>query len=95
VECEGGGGDKGSVTAAAGTAHIGGLVDPRIQVATEVALALEMTVAIPAVMVSGALSVVLLKRIGASEVTAAIVARPVEIGTAFVLVQGMVAREPF
>jgi hypothetical protein len=94
VECEGGGGDKGSVAAAARTAQIGGLVDFRIQVATEVALALEMTIAIPAVMMPGTLSVVLLKRIGASEVTAAIVARPVDTGTAFVLVQGMVVREP-
>jgi hypothetical protein len=50
VEGEGGGGDKGSVTAAAGTAQVGGLVDPGIQVVTEVALALEKTVAVSAVM---------------------------------------------
>ena len=95
MECEGGRGDKGSVTAAAGTAQIGGLVDPGIQVVTEVALALEMTVAIPAVMVPGTLSVVLLTRIGAREVTAAIIAWPVDTGVSFVLVQGMVVREPF
>ena len=95
MECEGGGGDKGSVTAAAGTTQIGGLVDPGIQVVTEVALALEKTIAIPAVMVPGTLSVVFLTRVGASEVTAAIEARPVDTGTAFVLVQGMVVREPF
>jgi hypothetical protein len=95
VECEGGGGDKGSGTAAAGTAQVGGLVDPGIQVVTEVALALEKTVAISAIMVPGTLSVVLLTRIGTSEVTAAIMARPVDTGIPYVLLQGMVARERY
>ena len=93
MECEGGGGDKGSVTAAAGTAEVGGLVDSGIQVVTEVALALEMAVAVPAVMVDGTLSVVLLTGIGAYEVTAAIIARPVGSGSPFVLLQGIVVHE--
>jgi hypothetical protein len=70
-------------------------VDPGIQVVIEVVLALEMAVAVPAVMVLRALSVVLLKRIGASEVTAAIIARPVDTGIPYVLLQGMVVREPY
>ena len=89
VECEGGGGDKGSVTAAAGTAHVGRLVDPGIQVVTEIVLVLEMAVAVPAVMVFGTLSVVLLKRKGASEVAVTIIARPVDIGIPYVLLQGI------
>jgi hypothetical protein len=95
VECEGGGGDKGSVTATAWTEEVGGLVDPGVEVVTEVALALEMMIAVPAVMVFGTLSVVLLTRVGASEVTAAIIARPVDNGIPFVLLQGMVVREPY
>lgn len=94
MECEGGGGNKGSVTAAAWTAQVGGLVGSGIQVVTEVALALEMAVAVPAVMVVGTLSVVLLTRVGASEVTATVVARPVGTGSPPVLLEGMVVREP-
>jgi hypothetical protein len=67
VECEGGGGDKGSVTASAGTAHVGRLVGPGVQVLTEIVLILEMAIAVSAVMVVGTLSVMLLTRIGASE----------------------------
>lgn len=95
MECEGGGGDKGSATASAGTAYIGRLVDPGIQVLTEVVLALEKAIAIAAVVVIGTLSVMLLTRIGASEVTAAIMARPVGTGITFVLLQGLVSREPY
>ena len=94
MECEGGGGDKGSVTAAAGTAQVGGLVDSGIQVVTEVVLVLEMAVAVPAVMVDRTLSVVLLTGIGASKVTAAIIARPVGSGSPFVLLQGIGVGEP-
>jgi len=53
VECEGGGGDKGSVTASAGTAHVGRLVDPGIQVLAEVVLVPEMAITGSAVMVVG------------------------------------------
>jgi hypothetical protein len=70
-------------------------VDPGIQVVTEVVLALEMAVAVPAVIVLGTLSVVLLTRIGTSEVTAAIIARPVDTGIPYVLLQGMVVRERY
>jgi hypothetical protein len=49
VECEGGRGDKGSVTAAAGTAQVGRLVDPRVQVLKEFVVVLEMMIAVPAV----------------------------------------------
>lgn len=94
VECEGGGGDKGSITASAGTAHVGRLVGPGVQVLTEIVLILEMAIAVSAVMVVGTLSVMILTRIGASEVTAAIIARPVDTGIPFVLLQGLVAREP-
>jgi hypothetical protein len=69
--------------------EVGGLVDPGAEVVTEVALALKMAIAVPAVMVSGTLSVVLLTRVGASKVTAAIIARPVDIGIPFVLLQGI------
>jgi len=92
VECEGSGGDKGFVAATAGTAKDGGLVNLGIQVMTEVALALEMTITLCAVMVVGTLSVVLLTRKGASEVKAA--AQPVETGIPFVLLQRMIGREP-
>jgi len=95
MECEGGGGDKGSVTALAGTAHIGWLVDPGVQVLTEVVIVLEMVIAVSAVMVVGTLSVMLLTRVGASEVTAAVIARPVDTGIPSVLLQGNVAREPY
>ena len=96
MKCKGARGDEESVTvtAAAGTTQVGRLVDPRIEVATEVAFVLEMTIAVPAVMVPRTLPVVLLKRIGASEVTTAIITRPVETGTAYMLLQGMVVREP-
>jgi len=90
VEGESGGGDEGSVAAAAGTAQVGRFVDPGIQMVPEVTLALEMTIAVPAKIVAGTLSVVLLTRIVAREVTAAIIARPVETGIRFVLLQGMV-----
>jgi hypothetical protein len=70
-------------------------VDPGIQVVTEVVLALEMAVAVPAVIVLRTLSVVLFKRIGASEVTAAIIARPVDTGIPYLLLQGMVVRERY
>jgi hypothetical protein len=95
VECEGGRRDKGPVTTLARTVHFGRLVDPGIQVLTEVVLVLEMAIAVSAVMVVGTLSIVLLTRIGASEVTAAIIARPVDTGIPFVLLQGLVAREPY
>jgi len=51
VEGESGGGDEGSVAAAAGTAQVGGLVDPGTQVVPEVALALEAPFAVGAVCV--------------------------------------------
>ena len=94
VECEGGRGDKGSVTTAAGTAQVGWLVGPGIKVLTEIALALKMTIAFPAVMVVGTFSVVSLTGIGACEVTVAIIARPVGTGTPFVFLQGIVILEP-
>ena len=95
VECESGGGDKGSVTASAGTAHVGRLVGPGIQVLTKVVIALEKAIAVSAIMVLGALSVVLLTRVRASEVAAAIIARPVDTGSPYVLAQGNVAWEPY
>ncbi len=87
MECEGGGGDEGSITAAAGTEHVGGLVDFGIQVITEVVLVLEMMIAIPAVMMIGTLSVVFLKGVLASKVAVAIIAWPMCVGIFFVLLQ--------
>jgi len=87
VECEGGRGDEGSITAAAGTAHVGGLVESGIQVITEVVLVLEMTIAIPAEMVIRTLSVVFLTGVVASKVAVAIIAWPVCVGIFFVLLQ--------
>ncbi len=87
MECEGGGGDEGFITAAAGTAHVGGLVDFRIQVITEVVLVLGMMIAIPAVMMIGTLSVVFLKGVLASKVAVAIIAWPMCVGIFFVLLQ--------
>ena len=95
MECEGGRGDKGSVAASARTVYVGRLVNPGIQVLAEVVIALEKAIAVSAVMVFGALSVVLLTRVGASKVTATIITRPVNIGIPFVLLQGKVSREPY
>jgi hypothetical protein len=70
-------------------------VDPGIQVLAEVVIVLEKAIAVSAIMVLETLSVVLLTRVVASEVTAAIIARPVDTGSPFVLLQGNVAREPY
>jgi len=91
---ERGGRKKGFGTAAAGTADVGRLVGFGIHVVTEVALALEMTIAILAVMVIGTLCVVLLPPIVAGKVEATDIAFPVGgIGITFVLFQGPVVWE--
>ena len=95
MECEGGGRDEGSVAASARTVYVGRLVNPGIQVLAEVVIALEKAIAVSAVMVFGALSVVLLTRVRASKVTATIITRPVNIGIPFVLLQGKISREPY
>jgi len=93
VERERGGRDEGFVTTAAGTAEVGRLVHPGIHVVTEVALALEMTIAFLAVVVTGTLYVVLLPLIVAGKVEAAVIAFPVGTGSTFVLLQGPVVWE--
>ena len=91
-ECRGG--DEGFIASAAGTAHVGGLVGPGVYVVTEVALALEMPIARPAVMVNATVQVVLLPRVVVHKIAVAVVARPVGIGIAYVLLEGEVVWEP-
>ena len=90
-ECRGR--DEGFVTAAAGTAQVGGLVDFGIHVVTEVALALEVTIAFPTVMVNATVRVVLSQRVVARKVEVAVIARPVGIGIGFVLLEGAIVWE--
>lgn len=59
----------------------------------EVILVLENTIAGPAVMVGAAVYVVLSPRVVAREVAIAVVAWPVDIGNAFVLLEGKVMWE--
>jgi hypothetical protein len=87
VECEVGGGDEGFITAAAGTAHVGGLVDSGIHMIAEVVLVLEMLIAVPAIMMIGTLSVMFLTGVGASKVAIAIIAWPMCVGIFCVLLQ--------
>lgn len=94
VKCECRGRDEGLVTAAAGTAQVGGLMDFGTHVVTEVALALEMTIAFPTVMVNAAVCVVLLQRVVARKVAITVIAWPVGIGIGFVLLEGAVVWEP-
>ena len=68
-------------------------MDFGIHVVTDVALAPEMTIAFPTVMVHAAAYVMLLPRLVACEVAVAIIAWPVGIGIAFVLLKGSVVWE--
>jgi hypothetical protein len=69
------------------------LVDFGTHVVTEIALALEMTIAFPTVMVNAAVCVVLSQRVAARKVTVAVIAWPVGVGIGFVLLEGAVVWE--
>jgi hypothetical protein len=87
------GGDEGFITSAAGTAHVSGLVGPGVYVVTEIALALEMPIARPAVIVRATVYVVLLPCVVARKIAVAGIAWPVGIGIVFMLLEGAVVWE--